>query len=304
MKDVYSVAGISKQAIQKYQKRKDAVLDLSMKVIHHCTQTRKSHPRMSCRRIYKKVADELPIGRDLFEQIGFNNGFKLKIKKNQMKTTWSSKLPAFENLLEGKTITDINQAWQCDFFYLKVEGIDHYGVTIIDIYSRQLLALQVSRSLSANQLIKAFKEALKVRKGEGITRCIFHSDRGRQFFAEDFKALLKNSFTQSMCKLPQENAYVERIQGTLKYEYLFETELTIKDLSSQIKFIQYLYNYERPHTQLGNLSPIQFEQQLNQTKKTDMPQLTVYEWAHPLLTKIPVTNKEKRSKKETTTNSN
>ncbi len=302
MKELYLVAGISKQALHKYNRRKEYVLSVSAKVISHCNEIRKNHKRMGCRRMYWKVSSQVQVGRDLFEQIGFTNGFKLKLKRSVIKTTWASKLQVCPNYLEGRTLTGINQALQSDFFYLKVGQLDYYGIAIIDVYSRRLLALHVSNKLTAQELVKALREAVKNRKGLSFKDCIFHSDRGTQFLALHFKEELeKYQFKQSMCKLAQENAYVERVQGTIKNEYLGELILTPDNIQSQIKKIKNLYNYERPHTQLGKISPICYENRLLNLKGNEGPPLTVYEWTHPLLTKNVVTNKEKRSKKETTT---
>ena len=64
---------------------------------------RKNHKRMSCRKMYVRVKDHVPVGRDIFEQIGFANGFKLQIIRSKQRTTWATKLDVFENLLEGNS---------------------------------------------------------------------------------------------------------------------------------------------------------------------------------------------------------
>jgi len=303
MNDLYDLSGITRQALHKYNTRKEYKLKVTSEVLNHCQKIRKKHKRMGCRRMYQKVSNEIAVGRDIFEQIGFANGYKLKIKRSVIKTTWASKLQVCANHLEGKTLTNINQAWQGDFFYLKVDNVDYYGIAIIDVYSRRLLALHISRRLTSQELIKAFHQAINNRKGIIASNCIFHSDRGTQFLAQDFKTeLSKYHFKQSMCKLAQENAYVERVQGTLKYEYLFETSLTSHNLQSQIFKIKDLYNSDRPHSELGYRTPADFEHAINKLSLTDKPQLTIYKWVHPLLTTTNVINKEKRSKKETITN--
>jgi len=302
MKDLYLVAGISKQALHQYNKRNEYLLITSKQVISHCNKIRQDHKRMGCRRMYWKVKNQVNVGRDVFEQIGFSNGFKLKLKRSVVKTTWASKLQVFPNCLEGRTLTGMNQALQCDFFYIKIENTDYYGIAIIDVYTRRLLALHVSTRLTSLELIKALREAVKSRKGASLKDCIFHSDRGTQFLSLNFKEeLKKNQFRQSMCKMAQENAYVERVQGTIKNEYLSELVLTPKTIQSEIKRIKHLYNFERPHSKLDNQTPMEFENLISKLTQNERRPLTVYQWSHPLLTNMPVINKEKRSKKETTT---
>jgi len=274
---MYTVAGISKQALWKHNKRQEEVSRINGEVVDMIRDIRTRHKRMGCRRIYYTVHDRLPIGRDLFEQIGFANGFKLKFKRNVMKTTWSQRVEVYPNLIEGLVLNGINQVWQSDIFYLKVEETDYYGVSIEDVYSRKLLALHFSKSLRAEQNTKALKKALKTRKGSDVEGCIFHSDRGSQYISDSHKTLLKEAGMKiSMCKMPQENAYVERIQGTLKYEYLFEHKLTKVNLQQMAWKIIRWYNEERPHSELNMMMPTAFEKYVKNMVENDRPEMPIY----------------------------
>jgi hypothetical protein len=103
----------------------------------------------------------------------------------------------------------------------------------------------------------------------------------------------------SMCKLPQENAYVERVQGTIKHQYLFEADLKEKNLSTQIRKIRNLYNDEKPHSCLKMMTPSAFEIMVEKLKENEKPKLQIFKWSWDLLTNPPVINKkEKSSKKE------
>ncbi len=294
MKDLYSVSSFSRQALHKYRKRCELTAKVKKQVISVCIHEREKHKQMSCRRIHAKHRDSLMIGRDIFEQVGFSNGFKIKQKRSVVKTTWSQKMEVYSNLLEGQILTGVNQAWQSDIFYLKVEGVDYYGVTIIDVYSRFLLAVHLSKSLQAIETSKAFKQAVGKRKGEKIKGCIFHSDRGSQYISNELKEKINHfGLLPSMCKLPQENAYVERVQGTLKHEYLFHFPLTQANLQSQIKKIIQYYNYDRPHSELNMCSPAAFEEKIKSLLQKERPPLKVYQWEHPVLIKL--TNSKNRS---------
>lgn len=300
MKELYSVANITKQAVHKYKHRKAHVENVSAIVIHECSKIRINHKRMSCRRMFVRAKTRVPVGRDIFEQIGFANGFKLQVIRSKKKTTWATKLAVFDNQLEGKILNGINQAMQSDIFYFDVEGKAYYGISIIDVYSRRLLALHISKTLRAEQNILALKKALAERKGHSIQGCIFHSDRGSQYISSAQIRLLEDiKMIPSMCKLPQENAYAERVQGTIKHEYLEPETIREKNLQRKIKQIMWLYNNERPHRSLGNKTPVEFEEYMNKLSPGSREQLTVYKWSHPLLTKLPLMNKkEKSSKKE------
>ncbi len=275
------IAGLSKQALFKYRKAQSKRAEISSKAVKVINQIRKHHKRMGCRKIYYTLKENLAIGRDKFEQIGFANGFKLKIKRNTHRTTWSQRVEVYPNLIEGITIDNINKVWQSDIFYLSVEGVDYYGVTIEDIYSKKLLTLHLSKSLRAIENVLGLNKALKIRADANLSECIFHSDRGSQYISEAHKKMLKEAgFKISMCKIAQENAYVERIQGTLKYEYYFEHNLTETNLQTLSKKIVKWYNNERPHKSLKMMTPNAFEDYIKNCLPTERPPLNIYKWEH------------------------
>lgn len=299
MKDLYGVAGVSKQALWKYKVRQEHTRQVATQMVNVMGRIRKSHKRMGCRSMYYACREPLPIGRDIFEQIGLANGFRVKRRRNVHKTTRSQLIEVYPNLIEGRTLNGINQVWQSDMFYLKVEGRDYYGVTIMDVYSRNLLALHITRSLSALALERAMKKALKARAGQDLSGCIFHSDRGGQYISNTQKELLrKHNMRISMCLLPQENAYVERIQGTLKEDYLQAMDLREDNLTYMVKKITYLYNHERPHRELKMQTPNAFEQQAMSLPENSRPELTIYQWDHEKLTKSQLANKKKKEAKK------
>jgi putative transposase len=300
MKDMYVTAQISKQAFWKRCTRIEQQLQVKSVVVDRIRKARANHKRMSCRKIYRMVQHQSPVGRDIFEQIGFANGYKLKIKRSPIKTTWSQRIEVFPNLIEGKTITNINQVWQSDIFYLMVGRKVFYGVTIEDVYSRRVLALHFSKSLKAEETVKALKKAILARQGLSIEGCIFHSDRGSQYISQMQKNMLQNHSMQiSMCKYPQENAYVERVQGTLKHEYLNEFDLQEDKMNDIAKRILKLYNLERPHDSLKWISPIVFEKNVSNLNENERPKMQIFKWASSLLTNTTLINKkEKRTKKE------
>lgn len=300
MKELHSIAGITKQAMWKYKERQEQMGEISDQVLNIMSDIRSRHKRMGCRSMYYTTKEPVLVGRDIFEKIGFANGFKLKRKPNRQKTTWSQRVTVYPNLIEGREITGINQVWQSDIFYIKVENVDYYGVSIEDVYSRKLLALHLSQDLRALQVELALKKALIARKGMDLSGCIFHSDRGSQYISDQVTRLLLDSHMQiSMCKLPQENAYVERVQGTIKHQYLFESDLKEKNLGNQIRKIRNLYNDEKPHSCLKMMTPSAFETMVEKLNQNERPKLQIFKWSNDLLTNIEVIDKkEKSSKKE------
>jgi transposase InsO family protein len=108
-------------------------------------------------------------------------------------------------------------------------------------------------------------EALKMALAEQrkhpdmFKHLIHHSDRGVQYCASSYVNLLKKkhidiSMTQSGD--PLENAIAERVNGIIKDEYLLNYHCSnIKDARKQLAVSVSLYNNERPHSSIGNLTP-------------------------------------------------
>lgn len=281
MKDLHSVSGISKQSMYKYRKHKELSAKQETLVCQAMENMRKGHKKMSSRKVYtkQKALLEIKIGRDKFEQIAFSNGYRVKQRRNVMKTTWGQRVEVYPDLISGIEINDINQVFQSDIFYLKVEGEHYYGITIEDIYSRRLLSLHISQSMKAEEIVKAVKKVYKVRLKESLKSCIFHSDTGSQYISNIVKELLTElGMRRSMCDIAQKNAYVERIQGILKYEYFFENKLTKNNIIRVSNRIMKLYNEERPHISLGYRTPVEFEEYIKNLNKEEHPVLKVYQW--------------------------
>jgi len=295
MKDLFSVAGITKQALWKYHKREQTKYELICQSLSIMRRIRKRHKRMGCRSMHGASEKKPPVGRDRFIAIGFENGFRLKRRRNKARTTWSQNVEVFPNRIEGKTLNGINQVWQSDIFYHAENGVTYYGITIIDVYSRRLLSLHLSKSLMARENLKALKKAIQCRSTHNLVGCIFHSDRGSQYISEVHKKLLgEYGMQKSMCKLPQENAYAERVQDTIKNYYLCDEKLAGKDLNTVANRILRKYNYERPHSELDMMTPEAYEKYVDKLSCRVKPKMVIYKWDHELSTKIELPTKRKK----------
>ena len=295
MKDLMILAGLSKQALWKSQKREAQKMAWIEQCLSIMRRVRKRHKRMGCRAIYSSPNVNPPVGRDRFISIGLENGFRLKRLRNGHKTTWSQQVEVFPNRIEGLSLWRINQVWQSDIFYFQDRGQIYYGITIIDVYSRRLLALHLSQSLQAQENVKALKKAFRVRSGHQLVGCIFHSDRGSQYISDAQKQLLdQHGFQKSMCKLPQENAYAERVQDTIKNYYLCDEPLNDQNINTVARRIMRKYNSERPHSELGMMTPVAFEKHVEKLPRRKRPNELIFKWDHALSTKSELLTKRKK----------
>ena len=125
-----------------------------------------------------------------------------------------------------------------------------------------ILGHSVSKRLTTEQTtIPAIQMAIKSMRGKIPTGIIFHSDGGGQYYSKEFVSITaKCNLVNSMCEYPWENGKAERINGTIKNNYL--KQLNIKTFEELIKNVDHsvsLYNEERPHKSLNYLTPLAFE---------------------------------------------
>ena len=93
---------------------------------------------------------------------------------------------------------------------------------------------------------------------------LFHSDRGVQYAAGNFrKALASVGFIASMSRRGNcyDNAAMESFWSTLKIERVYRRDFTThRQAKSEIfDYIEVFYNRHRIHTSLAGLSPANFE---------------------------------------------
>ena len=276
MNELYRVIGISKQAFHQYLDKQLLILEEQQQLLPIIRQIRADHPRLSARRMYQMINPE-SMGRDRFEQFCYQYGFKLAVKRSFHKTTNSLGVTRFANLIAGRELTGINRVWASDITYYRIGERFYYITFILDLYSRFIVGYAVSEGMLTEQTtIPALNMALKLRKpGHGL---IFHSDGGGQYYCKKFLAITKsNRIENSMCESVYENAHAERINGTVKNDYLvYYAPQDYKQLVTLTDKAVKMYNHLRPHSSLGNISPANYE----------------------LSTKSALINKEKRSKKE------
>lgn len=241
-------------------------------------QAREIHPAMGLRAIYNAFQPEF-IGRDAFISIGLKYGFRTKVFKNQAKTTFSSPYSRYRNLLINKQLTNINQLWTSDITYFEVNNLFYYIVLIMDVYSRLIVGYAVADNMKATNNVLALEMAFKTRQTTNFQgKLIHHSDRGGQYVSNQYVALLEKANIQiSMCNQVYENAHIERVNGTIKNQYLIHRNITNENqLKVELKRAVHTYNNLRPHSALNNLTPLAFEQHIKELDESKRPNLTIW----------------------------
>ncbi len=260
MKGLYSIAGISKQAHYKQLTSREAHAYLEAELVHMVHQVRKHHPRMGLRKLYHYLAPE-GVGRDKFEAMMAEKGLKVKPTRSFKRTTRAHPASTFPNLIQGKKLRGPNQLWVSDITYIRVGEKFYYLTLILDVWSRRIVGWSLSKTLEAESNLRALKMAFRLQAGEDLRGMVHHSDRGSQYvYTPYLKALKSKGIEVSMGNKAWENAHAERINGTIKSEYIEPYQpRTWESLNSIVKKGIVLYNKDRPHAALNMSSPVQFE---------------------------------------------
>jgi transposase InsO family protein len=260
MNALYSVLGVSKQSFYQQRDRLRRDHEEYHTLLQLVREVRIDHPTMSARVMHEFLKLE-SIGRDKFEQLCFEGGYKLERKRAFHKTTDSTGVIRFPNLVAGREVTGVNQVWVSDITYYRIDNIFYYLTFIMDLYSRRIVGYSVSRDRSTEQTtIPALKMALRNRSLAG--ELILHSDGGGQYYSDNFLKLSSDPLiAHSMGICAYDNAYAERINGTIKNGYLAGyAPFSYQDLLRKTAKAVHMYNEQRPHRSLNKMSPVAFEQ--------------------------------------------
>lgn len=261
MNSLYNSIGITKQAFHQQLNRDCLKKQERANLLPIVNQIRQDHPTMGCRDLYYKLG-VAHMGRDVFERFCKEEGLMVERFRNWRRTTDSSGVVRFDNLLLDLEIKHVNQVWQSDITYFDVQGKFYYITFVIDAYSRRIVGHSTSRRLLTSQTtLPALRMALKLRNGLDLTGLIIHSDGGGQYYEKDFLQLTgKHNLVNSMCEYAWENGKAERINGVIKNNYLIHRTIkTFEDLQKEVDRSIKLYNFEKPHIGLQRKTPVNFE---------------------------------------------
>lgn len=262
MKLVYLYCQISKQAHQQAKQRSIKQADREVVFIRLMEQTRILHPGMGLRTMYEMHEPE-GIGRDAFVALGLQEGFRLKALDKYVRTTYSVRCNRYQNLLVNKRFTGVNQLWSSDITYLFVLGQFYYLTLIMDVYSRRIVGYCLADNMRAENNLKALEMAFTLRGIKDYKKTlIHHSDKGSQYASEIYTTTLDSfGVSVSMCNEVYENTHIERLNDTIKNQYLNRWHIPNETiLKRKVDQAVKTYNTSRPHQSIGKKSPMEYEQ--------------------------------------------
>jgi len=136
-----------------------------------------------------------------------------------------------------------------------------YMVTIIDAYTKELLAWRLSPSLEIDFVLEAVNDLIRSHGISLNSETLIHSDQGSHFTSIKFIELINDSnLRQSMSRRANcwDNAPQESFYGHMKDEIDLSWCHTFQDIEFEISNWTNYYNHERYQWDLKKLSPVEF----------------------------------------------
>lgn len=155
--------------------------------------------------------------------------------------------------------TRINQLWQTDFTYLKITGWGWYYLsTVMDDYSRYIVAWRLCTSMTAEDVTNTLEDALENAGLSKRRRPKLLSDNGPCYISSDLNDWITiNNMKHIRGKPyhPMTQGKIERWHRTMKDQILLENYYFPEELNLKIEEFINHYNTRRYHESLNNLTP-------------------------------------------------
>ncbi len=152
----------------------------------------------------------------------------------------------------------VNDLWQADVTYIHIPGFGWwYAVTVIDYFSRYLLAIHLAANNNAAALIVAMDKARAeaTRHHGPLTKPpILVTDNGPNFLARKFRAHICGQLSQvrTRYRTPTQLGLLERFHQTLKKEEVYwQLYASPGECRERLEVFRERYNEVRPHWALG-----------------------------------------------------
>jgi len=237
------------RATRRYEPKEDKI---NKEITPRITYYAGKYGRYGYKRVTALVrAEGYKVNHKRVYRIWRKEGLKVPEKQPKRSRLWLNDGSCIRKRPEYK-----NHVWSYDF----VHDYTHDGrvikmLTIIDEFSRECLAIDVSRKLNSLNVLEKLADLFLER---GVPKYI-RSDNGPEFIAKRLQEWFKKLKVSPLFITPGspwENGYIESFNGKLRDELLNgELFYTLKEAQVLIEKWRRNYNTIRPHSSLGYKPP-------------------------------------------------
>jgi transposase InsO family protein len=218
---------------------------------------------------YRFLADEL-------ERAGIGVGERRVWRLCSQQRLWSSTVrkgrrgsgkrpgPAVndDHLRRDFTAAAPNRKWVTDITEHPTGQGKVYCCAVKDLFSNRIVGYAIDERMTADLAVAAVRAAIARRQPDGVV--IVHADRGSQFRARSFQAVLRAAgLTGSMGRVASagDNAAMESFWALLQRNVLNQRTWATRDelRYAIVHWIEHTYNRRRRQRRLGRLTPVEFE---------------------------------------------
>ncbi len=246
--------GVSRSGYSNWKKRlpsnrelrKNTLKERILEIYHDSHQNYGAPKIAECLRKEGEVITEKTVGNYMREL-----GIKAQYVKPYTVTTVNSDFSSeLQNILDEQfNPSEPDAVWCSDITYIWTFAGFVYLTSIMDLYSRKIIAWVLSDTLEAKWVIAAVDKAKERRNVK--KPLIMHSDRGIQYVCNDY-ITATNGMNRSYSKkvYPWDNACIESFHSLIKREWL--NRFKIFDYNHAYKlifeYIETFYNTVRIHS--------------------------------------------------------
>lgn len=213
------------------------------------------YPRFGYRRIWAMLrAEGRRVNRKRIRRLWKKEGFRVPSKTHKKRRLGQSS----NGILRHRSLHK-DDVWTWDFIFDSDEsGRSLKWFSLVDEYTRECLALEVNRSMTAVDVIDVLAEVFRHR---GVPKYI-RSDNGPEFIAQAIRQYLGKAGVGTLYiepGAPWENGYAESFHGRVRDELLnLEVFTGLADAKALAAHWKQEYNHVRPHSSLGYATPAAF----------------------------------------------
>jgi putative transposase len=197
-----------------------------------------------------------PVGKSRLQRLYQEEGLGLKQRPKRRRR-------AAEHCRERMRATEANQVWSLDFMADQLtDGRRFRVLTIVDVFTRESLAVEVGQSLQGTDVVAVLNQILTERGAPKMLFC----DNGSEFSSQIMDLWAYQNGVRidfSRPGKPTDNAYIETFNGTLRAECL-DTHWfgTLAEAKETLEAWRKEYNESRPHRALGERTPNEFAKEI------------------------------------------
>ena len=166
-----------------------------------------------------------------------------------------------------------NLMWGSDWTKLRIGGVRWYLLTVIDFFSRWIIAWEVVPTVHAGT-IKAIYQAGLRNQAISIhsqSKPKLRVDRGSpntSGVTQEFFETLGADLSFARVRRPTDNALTERFYGSIKQEEIYLVGNYPDEISAREELSRYIesYHYIRPHQSLRNFTPAHVHEVNNKSR--------------------------------------